>query len=513
MSSNRVYNAIKNTKWGVAEKVITFGCPFVIRTLLIFRLGADFSGISGLFVSVLSFLNLAEMGLSNAIIFHMYKPISENDIYHLSSLLYFFRKAYRIIGLVILLLGILLCPFIHHFIKGEVPIGINIYVVFLVYLINSVIGYFFCTYKLSILSAYQREDIISKNLLVYNIMLCIIQCLAIYISNDYYIFILVVPICTCVLNFLYHLSAKKIFPYKIEKGVLSDDEIKSLKKEIYGLMIWKVGGESRNSFDNIFISTFLGLVAITMYQNYFQIISGVNMLIAVVSRSIIAGVGTKIVEQSIERNYEDFKKFHFLYMWIASWCTICIFCLTQPFMRLWMGEKLMLPDYMIYIFSYYFIMMKKGDINSVYYNAAGLWWNGRYRSIFEAVLNLILNYLLGRYFGLAGIILATIISFSVVNVYGASVLFSKYFKNNGYLLYFFENVFFIIITFLLSAFTRGTGNRVINLFKIDSSYLSIVVLFILCIFLPNLCMAIIYGIFPKYRKYMLYACKIFMRTN
>lgn len=513
MNSNRVQNAIRNTKWGVIEKIITLICPFIVRTFLIYRLGAEFSGISSLFTSVLAVLNLTELGFSNAIIFHMYKPISENDNDKICALLNLFRKAYFIIGLIILIIGSAITPLIPKLINGDVPIGINIYFIYLVFLINSVIGYFMFSFKVSVLSAYQREDVISRNLLYYNILLCVMQCAIIYISKNYYYFVLIVPICTFILNILNNLSVKKLFPLLSAKGEISKEEKKDLIKELYGLIIWKIGGASRNSFDSMFISAFLGLVFVTMYDNYFQILNGVNVIIAVLCTSITAGVGTKIASHSIQDNYEDFKRFHFLYMWIAGWCTVCIFCLMQPFMLIWMGEKLLLPSSMVILFCYYFFMMNKGNINSVYYHAAGLWWNGKYRSIVEIILNLILNYFLGKKYGLFGIILATIISFSIVNIYGASVVFTKYFKNKKYFLYVLENFYFLLCISFSCFVTSYLGNAFLNKLNINNKYFVFLILFIFCIFIPNIIMFAFYGVIPQYRQNVSYAINIIKRKK
>ena len=53
--------------------------PFIIRTILIKSLGADYLGLNSLFTSILTVLNLAELGFSSAVVFNMYKPIAEND--------------------------------------------------------------------------------------------------------------------------------------------------------------------------------------------------------------------------------------------------------------------------------------------------------------------------------------------------------------------------------------------------------------------------------------------------
>ena len=169
---------------------------------------------------------------------------------------------------------------------------------------------------------------------------------------------------------------------------------------------------------------------------------------------------------------------------------------------------MLLPNGIIILFCYYFFMLKKGDINSVYYHAAGLWWNGRYRSIVEAILNVVLNYFLGKRYGLFGIILATIISFSIVNVYGASVVFTKYFKNKKYLLYILENFFFLICISASCALTYFLGNTIISYLEIKNIVLVLFVKAGICLVIPNICMLLVYGCIPQYRRNIRYATEI-----
>ena len=63
----------------------------------------------------------------------------------------------------------------------------------------------------------------------------------------------------------------------------------------------------------------------------------------------------------------------------------------------------------------YFYMLKVGDVRSIYYSTTGMWWEMRYRSIVETIANLVLNVVLGYYFGINGIILATVISLFLFN--------------------------------------------------------------------------------------------------
>ena len=225
------------------------------------------------------------------------------------------------------------------------------------------------------------------------------------------------------------IEVNKNYPDYIPKGNVSSDIKKDLKKKVAGLFVYKVCGTTRNALDSIFISSFLGLTTVAIYNNYYLIMNAVTSFMIIITGSMLSGIGNSIVTNSVDKNYNDMKKFNFMYMWIAGWCTICLLCLYQPFMRLWMGEEYLLPFSCIIAICLYFYALKMGDIRATYSDAAGLWWETRYRAIAESIANCVLNYFLGRYFGLIGIILATLISLLIINFgYGSSIVFKYYFK-------------------------------------------------------------------------------------
>jgi len=502
MKIERKKNAIRNTKWGVLQKVINLILPFLVRTVLIYALSAEYSGLSSLFTSILQVLSLTELGFSNAIVYSMYKPIAEDDTDAICALLNLYRKAYNIIGTVILVLGLALVPFLPHLINGDVPDGINLYLLYFIYLFNTVISYYLFAYKTCLLTAYQREDKLSKNSLIYNLFCYITQCVVLIVFRNYYVFAIILPVSTIILNILNNNSVKKLFPNIIPKGNVSEEKKKTLKKDIIGLLIWKIGGMTRNTFDSVVVSFYLGLTVVTIYNNYFFIISGVNTILGVICSSISAGVGNKIAVESSETNYSDFQRFHFCYMWIAGLCCICLMCLFQPFMKFWMGEELMFDNTTMFMFCYYFIMMKQGDINSVYYQAAGLWWHGKYRSIIEAFINLSLNILLGKFFGVKGIILATIISFSCIYFYGSRIVFVNYFKNKKDILFFGENILFLVLTFGTGFLTYLCGDYIVDKLVLSNSVLIMAVKLVACFIIPNIVFFSCYSLNKRYRGYI-----------
>ena len=481
MHIDRTGNAKRNIVFGVVNKVTVIILPFIVRTVMTIVIGIEYTGLSSLFTAIISVLSLAEMGLSNAIVYSMYKPIAENDFNTICALLSFYRKAYRYIGTVILVVGLLLMPFLPLLINGSYPADINLYLLYFVYLLNTVLSYFLFAYLTALVSAYQRDDIISKNNVIITFILNLSQIVVLLILHSYYVYVFLIPLFTVVNNIRIAIVSKKMFPNIRCSGVLSQQKLQDIKKRLHGLMISKLCITSRNAFDSIFISAFLGLSLTAIYNNYYYIMNAIISVLAIITTSITGGVGNSVVTENVEKNYKDMNKLNFLYMWLSGWCTICLLCLFQPFMKIWMGEALMLPTSAVILLCVYFYVLKMGDIRTVYVQVNGLWWENRFRSILEATGNLILNYILGKLWGIYGIIAATLLTLFFINFcYGSGILFKYYFKEQPIGEYFKFHIIYFIITTLLCALTY-----IICSFVNLGNWGTLIVRGIICCIVPN----------------------------
>lgn len=451
MISNRVLNAKRNIFYGITNRCIMLLMPFFIRTVIIKQLGADYLGLSSLFTSILQVLNLTEMGFSSAIIFSLYKPIAKGDVLVIRALMNMYRNVYKKIGILILIVGIIISIFLPHLIKGDCPKSINIYVIYWFYLINTAISYLLYAYKSALLIAHQRNDIEVNIITITNLLQYICQILVIIICKNFYLYVFFYIIFTIIGNLIRAYITTKKYPEYFCEGELSAELKMDIKKRVSGAFIQKFCATARNSFDSIFLSMFLGLSVITIYGNYYYILVAIHGVLLVIINGIDAGVGDSIARNSIKKNCYDMRKFTFMYAWLSGWSTVCLICLYQPFMEIWVGRKLMFPMSTVILFGIYFYILTIGDVRSSYITGAGLWWEGRYRAIVEAVVNLLLNYLLGKYFGVNGIIWATIISIVVINfLWGNEILYKYYMKGEEKKIYYKEHIVYFLVTLIVT---------------------------------------------------------------
>lgn len=446
---DRTGNAKKNIVYGFISRLVVMLAPFMTRVVIIRVMGSEYLGLDSLFSSILQVLSITELGFSSAVVHSMYKPIAENDYDTLGAILLYFKKVYRMIGMIILGSGFCITPFLHKLIHTDVGGDVNIYVLYAIYLANTAVSYFLFAYRSSLLNAYQREDIVSGINALVKIAVMIMQVVIIFSSRNYYVYTFTIILGSVINNVFAAIVTRRIFPQIRERGKLNKIIRLDIRKKVGGLVIQKVCSTSRNAFDSIFISAFLGLTQVAIYSNYYYVLSAVSSVLAIFTTAITAGVGNTVATENVEKNYADLKRINFLYMMMSGWCTVCLTVLYQPFVEIMFGEEMLYPFGVVMLLCLYFYSLKLGDVRTVYVQGVGLWWENRYRSIVEAVTNIVLNYVLGKFWGVYGIILATWISVFFINfLWGSQIIFVNYFGKDKIKDYFMSHLRYAFVTVL-----------------------------------------------------------------
>ena len=453
MKVDKVKNTKRGIVYGLVNKMVTLILPFFVQTIMIKTLGVEYAGIKGVFTSILSVLSLTELGIGSAIVYNMYKPIAEDDIETIGVLLQLYKKLYRIIGFAVLALGLLITPFLSCFIKDGYPESIDLRDIFILYLGNTVISYWMYAYKAALLNAYQRVDIISNIGTITQALMSCFQILFLIVTRNFYVFLWISIAFTIVNNIITSVCVDKMYPEIRCEGRITKTLKKSIKKNVAGLVISKVCGTTRNTFDSIFMSMFLGLTQAAIYSNYFYILSALNGFTNIILSSLLAGIGNSVVIETKNYNYRKMMILNTAYMTISGWMAICMLCLYQPFMELWVGRELLFPGYVMVLFPLYFYMGKLGDIRGVYADAAGLFWENRYRTLLEALANLILNYLFVKKWGAFGIMLATIITLFFIGFLGSTIVIFKHYFKVGMKKYLMNQISYLFATCIAGIIT------------------------------------------------------------
>lgn len=495
MNNGRLRNSIRSTAAGAAYKIVSMVFPFITRTIIIKELGMDYVGLNGLFSSILSVLSISELGFGSAMVYSMYKPIAEGDTDKVCALLKQFRKFYTYIGTFILVVGLCLLPFLEHFIKGTHPADINLRVLYLLFLFNSVISYFIFSYKGSLLSANQREDINSKVLMACNIVMYISQIIVLFLVKNYMIYVMIMPIMTIANNIARSIVVNKLYPQYKCRGELEKSELKTIYKNVGALVGHRISGTIILSSDNIVISSVLGLTAVACYDNYYYIINALVGFFMIYFNAIRPSIGNSIVTESVEKNYKDFRKITAITAWVAGWCSICMLCLFQPFITIWAGKDYLLSMFTVILFCIYFYEWKLIDVFVVYRDAAGMWWSDKFRPFIVASVNLIGNITLVSIMGLDGVVLSTLSSSVLISFpWVLRMLFKEYFKRN------LRKYLIFIVQISLTVFVTAGISYYITSLVTNEGIDSFIIKLGICAILPNLVFLLTIGRIRELRE-------------
>lgn len=415
MKLSRTRNTLRNTAWGIVYRVITLVGPFVIKTVIIKQLGSEYNGLSSLFTSILTVLNLANLGFSSSLVFMMYKAVVDDDINLFCALLNYFRRVYRNVGLAIFLIGIALMPFLPKLINGSYPSDINLYALFAIYLVETSLGYLMFAYTSAIFSAYQRNDTIHKIDTVRYIIQYTLQVIVLIAFSNYYLYIILFPIMVIPNNIAMYLTAKKQYPEITSRGEIDDETKKAVHKRVITLFGHKVGSTVLVSIDSVIISAFLGLNILSIYSNYYYILTAVNGLIEIVTNGSIAGIGNKLITDTNEENYNAFFMMNYAWVALVGLAAACMLSLYQPFIILWIGEEYLLSDKLMHLIVLYFYSWMFRIMLLTYRDAAGLWTKDWLKPYVGMALNLAGSIFLVKYtHSISGVLIPTIFVFFVI---------------------------------------------------------------------------------------------------
>lgn len=455
MSKTRTENVAKNVFLSSIFQIVAYIIGFVSRTVFIKILGEQYLGLNGVFTNVLTLLSFAELGIGTAIIYSMYKPLATKNTQKLKELTAFYKKIYLFVGGIIIVGGIVLIPFLDFFITSAPDIKENIVAIYLIFVINSAISYFF-SYRTSIISADQKNYLIIVYNKIFHIIRVIIQIIIILLWHNYYLYLLTETICTLLANYMLSRKSKKMYPelVDIKNCELPKEEKKEIFKNIKALIIYKVGGVILNGTDNLIISRYLGLAVAGLYSNYQLLTNAVVEVVGQVTNSFTASIGNlNSIETKSKKEEVFYKILYFTYL-LFGFCAIELVIMLNDFIIVWIGEQ--------YLLDTLTVIMIVGSIyvNGVQYasfsfrNTLGLFKESVLTPIISVILNVVLSIFLAKKVGLWGVFFATIIArFFSAGIIDPLVVYKHEFKKNPviYYLKYFKYLFLVFISFGLTS--------------------------------------------------------------
>lgn len=416
MDESRTVNVKRNIFYSYTSTIIISIVSIICRTVFVYTLGADYLGVSGLFTNILGLLSFSELGIGAAINFSLYKPIAEKDDEKIKSLLNLYKTAYRIIAVVVTVIGLLIFPFLKYFVNTDITMSdINIF--YLIFLFNTVSSYF-VTYKTAYVSALQKGYIVTNSTAIGTIVTNICQIVLLLLGGSYLVFLIAALIVGLMQKIITVIYLNKRFPILTQKAFLPlDSETKNdILRNVKALIVHKIGDVAVHQTDNIIISSFVSTAAVGIVSNY----TTLNLLISSFTNgffnSFTAGFGNMIAKESKDKQRHIFKMYDLLGFWILGFVMIAFIILSQPFISLWLGEKMLLDDLTMFLYFFSLYLQGMTVISNNFKVAAGKFYEDKWVALAQAVTNLIASIIAVKLIGLPGVFVGTIVQRFIVIV-------------------------------------------------------------------------------------------------
>lgn len=391
---------------------------FICRIIFVRILSVEYLGVSGLFTNILSMLSLAELGISSAITFALYKPIAQNNEKKIASIMKFYKKTYAAISVVVAIVGLVMVPFLDVIIADAPNIKENIYVLYVLYLLNTVISYFF-SYRQALLHAAQRQYIVTGYNYLITIIQSVLQSVFLIITREYIFYLLIQIAGGIVYNIWVSVKAGKDYPFINQKDIepLTQSEKRDLFKNVKALAINKLSGVLVNSTDNIAITYFNGLSSVGFASNYTLFSMTLDKLITQLFNSLTGSVGNLNASSDEETRYSFFKTLNLTNFWLYGWAAIGITFVSGDLVKWFYGSEYVLTWDIPLILAINFYTIGMLHAFYTYKSTLGLFRYGQYLLFLTGIINLVLDVILGRLFGTFGIYLATLIARLLTNLW------------------------------------------------------------------------------------------------
>ncbi len=498
MEESRTKNSVRNAKTGAIVQIVNKLMAFIVRTVFIKMLNTEYLGVNGLFINILTMLSFTELGIGTAIIFNMYKPIANNDREKIKTLMRLYKKCYSIIGIVVIILGLGIIPFLKYIITDVPNISENIILIYILFLFNTGSSYFF-TYKKSIITAYQQQSVINNVDSIVYFTRSIIEIIFLILTRNYLVYLIIEIFATLIENIILAKIADKMFPFINEKEVkkMPQNEKNNIFNNVKSLIVYKFGEVILSGTDNILISSMVNVGTVGLCSNYTLIIQSIKSVVTSALTGVTASVGNLNATDDREKKESVFYQMTFINYIIYSFCSIAFIVLLNPFIGLWLGEGYVMNLGVSIALSVSFFIDGVRNPGFIFRTTLGLFEKGKATPYISAIVNIVTSIILCKMLGVVGIFIGTSIAQLLSYVWIDPYLIHKYEFKTSVKKYFLKYIKYIIV-FAFEIVITLYISKLIN----NNDFVGFCIKCFVVIIIPNLINIIIFGKSDEFNELM-----------
>lgn len=485
----------RNSFITLITQLLCYFVDFICRTVLIHSVSMEYVGVTGLFSNILAVLSLSELGFSTALVYAMYAPIAQKDEDRLIALTNFYKRAYQMASLAIGGIGICLTPFLPYIINDcpDLP-GLSLF--YVLYLANTVASYCF-VYKQSLFLADQKLYITNSYTFLVRIVKSLTQIVLLITTHNFTLYLAVMLPFTLLTNILLSRRAQKEYPFlnSDRHPSLDPNERKSIFKNVFAVFNHRVGAIVLNCTDNLLISFFFGLTAVSQNESYNLVLTLLRSLSSAVQSSLNSGIGNYYVANSKEDTHTLFETLHYGGFWAFTFCSVSFFLLINPFISFIWGEQFLFPIPIVFLISINFFILGIRQVPLAFKESMGLLYQDRYKPIIESVINLLTSILLAKFLGIIGIFIGTFVCMVSTSLWVEPYILFHYGFQRSTKTFWQKNIRYILVGLICIAVSW-----LCTLPFSFSAFTLLVVRAVICLIVPNTVFILLTFKTPEFHK-------------
>ena len=470
----RVHRSVMNIKVGMLFYILSLILAFFSRKIFLDCLGAEFIGLTGMLMNIMSFLSVAELGIGTSIVYFLYKPLQEDNHEKINEVMSILAYLYRCIGFIIGAGGLvvsLFFPWWFDNLSTGLPL---VYFAFFSFLASSMAGYIF-NYKQLLVSANQKQYLVNAYFQTIAIVQSLTQILLAYYYRNLWLWVAVGLVFTIIGIIVFNIRIRQLYPWldiSLKNGRQNLKQYPEVLRKTRQIFIQKMKDLILYHSDEILVGMFVSVVKVAYYGSYMIIVNKLNFLVNILSDGLSAGVGNLLAEgneKNIMKVYWEMTAARFFVMGIIIFSLLM---LLQPFIGCWLGEQYQLEDIIVYLLIFNLFIRYQSAAVYIYLGSAGM-FSDVWANWTELFLNLAITLLLAPTYGIVGILLGKIISFSLISVlWKPYYLFSRVFHKSVWEYWRGMTPYYIIFA-LFTVLSLWLGHLII--YKHASSFLSLTI--------------------------------------
>ena len=425
----RTKRTLLNMAYALGSSLLLLLLGLVTRRLLVDNFGPQITTASQVVSQLFNFFSIAEFGVGSVISYRLYEQIAAKNEEKISKYMSMYKWAYRVVGLVIAGLALIGAAAL-RWIMPDVPAA-TAYTVYGLNVVSTLCSYFLITRRLMYTCTQQGYRCTQIDFCC-NVLTSLAKIAVSLWFPNYVLYFSVTIFFNVTANLLIARRFRKDFPYVHDVRVtVNDFKDLGIFHDLRYFLVHRLSNTIYGSSDTIVTSRLGGSTQTTFLGNYNTISTSATDLGNKVMDSFAAAIGSIVYDKSAAANDHDKQVFWgmdlFSYLF-ASFVATAYFCLFQPFMASWMGEKWLLPLGFVLVFCLNEYVGWNHRMLGSYRAVLGHFEDDQWFMVASATVNLALSFILFPLFDITGALIATVVAHCIMWAGRIRVVFRQYMR-------------------------------------------------------------------------------------